>query len=130
MNYFKPMLSSVLVVLSLSACADRASDLEGKWVIDLEATLQNMGKLGTPPGALADMRKSFEGGRLYITPQEVKLSVAGRPEQVSQPYKYVGQASSCFNLEIKSQIHSYCVSNGSLEVYDPTTKLVVVYSRK
>jgi hypothetical protein len=130
MNYFKPMLSSVLVVLSLSACADRASDLEGKWVIDLEATLQNMGKLGTPPGAIEDMRKSFEGGRLYITPQEVKLSVAGRPEQVSLPYKYVGQASSCFNLEIKSQVHSYCVSNGSLEVHDPTTKLVVVYSRK
>ena len=130
MNYFKQMLMSVLVALSLSGCTDRTSDLEGKWVIDVAATLQNISKLGASPSAIEEMRKSFEGGRLDITPQEVKLSVSGRPEQVSIPYKYVGQASSCFNLDIKSQIHSYCVSDGSLEVHDPTTKLVVVYSRK
>ena len=130
MNYFKPMLISVLVALSLSGCADRETDLEGKWVIDVEATVKNISKLGASPSGVAEMRKSFEGGRLRINHHQIKLSGSGQPEQVVIPYKYVSQGGSCFNLEIKAQIHSYCVHDETLEVFDPNTKLVVVYARK
>ena len=127
----RSLLFALLFVVStlvLSACG-RTPSLQGKWAVDLEATVARAKDAGIPESQSPRIREIYDGGQLEITRDMLVMRVAGFPEAVARNYKVVGEAGNCFKLEIKDApgVHDYCIDNGRLVVRDPSAKLAIVY---
>ncbi len=114
----------------ISGCNGNRSDLEGTWNINLKATLEKVQRYGGSPREMDQVKRNLSGNQLVVRSTEIEMSTKGDSVSIKIPYQYSGQVANCFNLDMKGMIHSYCLQNGDLEVHDPTTKLILVYSKK
>ena len=124
------MLALATMNFSLIGCGDGRPDLEGDWAINIPATLDNAKKIGGSERDIERVRENIEGGQISIDKTDLKISTKGDSVSLKIPYRLTGKYANCFNLEVKGLTHSYCLQGGDLSVHDPTTKLIVVYSRR
>ncbi|MBF6023429.1 hypothetical protein [Lysobacter niastensis] len=126
-NLLLPLLL-VVSALAIAACG-RTPSLQGKWAVDVEATIGKAKEAGIPDSESPQIREIYDGGQLEITGDTLIIRIAGFPEAIARNYKVVGEADNCYKLEINGApgAHNYCIEGGNLIVQDPSAKLAIVY---
>ena len=127
-----PRLALVLMLAAQSGCGKASSDNPtGNWQIDMPTTLEQAQSLGASASDIDGIRRTFDGGRLTITPSTITLSLADTTTASTLEYHLESKAGECSILRMQGADapHRYCVSGSQLKVHDPATPLVVVYRR-
>jgi hypothetical protein len=89
---------SLLLALTIAiAACERTPSLQGKWAVDVEATIGKAKAIGLPDSASAQIREIYDGGQLEITGDTLVMRVAGFPDAIARNYKVVGEAGHCYN---------------------------------
>ena len=124
------IIALVLVAISASGCK-KASIIEGSWEIELEPMIRQAKAIGASGRDIAAVRDNFADGRMTIDASQIILSIAGIKGSTTFNHTIASKESECLNLTINNApaTHKYCVSNGRLEVHDPSTKLVAIYKK-
>jgi hypothetical protein len=122
------MLSSLLFA---AGCGQKKSDIEGKWTLDLEATVAQARSIGATDRDIQGVRQTFEGGLMEIDASKITLSIVGMQAAEVRGYKVDSKAGSCVivRIEPSPDLQRFCVEGRRLDVHDPSTKLVLAYNR-
>jgi len=128
------LAATALVALAALAGCPRAfagQELVGRWMVDIDRTIEQAHKDGFSSAADSQIRETFQGGLLEITQDTLVMRVAGYFGSETATYRDHLAADGCHALEVNGSAprHSYCVSDGLLIVRDPSAQPAVVYSR-
>jgi hypothetical protein len=121
----------LVATMALQGCKQEKLAVEGNWKIELEPMLQQARELGASPRGVQQIRETFVDGRMAVDGKQITLTIPGFPDSEVFEYKLSSKEGQCFNLAIEARKTTlkYCVDAEKLEVHDPSTKLVTVYSK-
>src|SRR5690606_37399285 len=81
---------AVVVSIALTGClSDETKDIQGKWAIDMNATLDRAQSMGASPRDIQSLRATYDGARMHILDSNLVLSIQGEPDTVDIPYTHV-----------------------------------------
>jgi hypothetical protein len=127
------LLFAALAASLLAGCgqASPPSPIDGRWTVDIDATLANASSLGAGDKDLRDVRTTYEGGTLLIDGGKIVLGLRGQSDMLERKYTVLEAKGPCVRLswDAEPRPQDYCVRNDRLEVRDGGTPLVVVYRR-
>lgn len=128
-----------LAVAALSGCGRKATEMEGNWIIDMDATLRQAQAAGASNSDLNMIQDTFGDAKMSIDRKHINLSIEGIPVGEAYEYKVTEMEGNCVTMQIKgaspglkgaSGRLNHCVSGNRLEVHDPDTPLITVYKRQ
>jgi hypothetical protein len=123
---------ALALALALGGCSQTApSPIDGKWTVDIEATLANASRAGARDQDLPRVRKTYEGGTLAFDDGTLVIGLEDGEQTLSTKYTVVEAKGDCVDLalEMDPRPQRFCVRDGRLESNDVGTPLVVVYKR-
>lgn len=128
-----------MAVAALSGCGRKATEMEGNWIIDMDATLRQAQAVGASNSDLDMIRDTFGDAKMSIDRKHISLSIEGIPVGEAYEYKVTEIEGDCISMQAKGASPSlkgtsgrlkHCVIGDRLEVHDPDTPLITVYKRQ
>lgn len=132
-SYFASL--AVVVSIALTGClSDETKDIQGKWAIDMNATLERAQSMGASSRDLQSLRTTYDGARMQVMEGKLVLSLQGESDTMDVPYKHVSSGSGCHKLNLtlegKESPAQYCIRNGLLEVEDLASRRAIEIYRR
>jgi hypothetical protein len=135
MKRFIVTAAAVVFALGLAGCGSgKDGDIEGKWALDLDKTVERARSMGASNRDVDELRKTYEGARMHVKGNELVLSVDGfKGDGIVAPYKKISSDGACRRLKVNLMSQEaegdFCAKGGTLEVKGLNPMAVEVYRK-
>lgn len=134
MKRFIVHAAAIVFMLGLAGCGSgKDGDIQGKWALDLDQTVERARSMGASNRDVDELRKTYEGSRMHVKGNELVLSVVGIKDEIVAPYKKVSSDGACHRLKItllsQELDGDFCAKGGTMEVKGLNPMAVEVYRK-
>ena len=125
---------ATISALGLSGCLfDSASDIKGKWAIDLDQMTQKVQSMGASARDVQELKDTYIDGKLEVTDRALVFSITGEEGTTEAPYELLSSEGHCHKLKLwiekTESVSQFCLRDGLLEIKSPGYRVPEIYRR-